>query len=153
MVLGKGKSWALCTRTSSFPPTLIFSLSLNLRGAALSESPSSPWSWTGLLLQGPASSCWSLQVPGRCLKIWGGTFYIPHQELMSHFIASEVSTCKGLRHLGNLHITLRDSCIFFSFIGLATVALLPWKGCGFSFARLFLRSQSYHLNCWSGRQS
>ena len=78
MVFGKGESWALCTHTSSFPPTSIFSLSLDLRVAALSESPSSPWSWAGLSLQGPAGSCWSLQVPGRCLKIWGQTFHIPH---------------------------------------------------------------------------
>ena len=78
LFLGKGKARALCTCTSSFPPTSIFSLSLNSRGAALSVSPLFPWSWTGLLLWASAGSCWSLQVPRRCLKIWGRTFHIPH---------------------------------------------------------------------------
>ena len=63
---GKRKAWALCTHTSSFPPTLIFSFSLDLRGVGLSGSPLSLWSRTGLSLQEPAGSCWSLQVPGRC---------------------------------------------------------------------------------------
>ena len=92
--LGKGKAWALHAHTSSFPPTSIFSLSLSLRGEALSESPSSPWSWMGLSLQGPACTCWSV---------------------MSNFIASETLTCKCLRCLchsdSNLYITLRDGCI------------------------------------------
>ena len=69
--LGKGKAWVLCAHTSSFPPTSISSLSLDLRGAALSESPLSPWSWMALLLQGPACPCWSLQVSRRNFKIQG----------------------------------------------------------------------------------
>ena len=77
--LGKGKAWALWARTSSFPPTLTFSSFLfNLRGAALSELPSSPWSWMGLLFRGSVCPCWSLQVPRRCLKIQGCTFHTPH---------------------------------------------------------------------------
>ena len=75
--LGKGKAWALCARTSSFPPTLISFLSFNLRGVALSESPLSLWSWTDLLLQGPACPCWSLWVPRRHLKIQGYTSHTP----------------------------------------------------------------------------
>ena len=62
--LGKGKAWALHAHTSSFPLTSIFFLSLDLRGVALSESPSSPWSWMGLLLQGPAWPCWFCRSPG-----------------------------------------------------------------------------------------
>ena len=76
--LEKGETWALCAHTSSFPPTLIPFTSLNLRGVAPNESPSSPLIWTGLSLWGPAGSCFSLQVPGRCLKIQGQTFHIPH---------------------------------------------------------------------------
>ena len=68
---GKGKTWALCTHTSSFPPTLIPFTLHNLMGMAPNESPSSLSIWTGLSLQGPAGSCLSLQVPGRCLKIQG----------------------------------------------------------------------------------
>ena len=79
--LGKGKAWALCACTSSFPPTSISFLSLNLRGAALSESPSSLWPWTSLSLWGPACPCWSLQVPRRHLKIWGHTFCTPHHRI------------------------------------------------------------------------
>ena len=52
------------------------------RGAALSESPLSPWSWMGLLFQGPVCPCWSLQVPGRCLKIQGCTFHTPHHRIV-----------------------------------------------------------------------
>ena len=33
--LGKGKAWALCAHTSSFPPTSISFLSFNLRGQLL----------------------------------------------------------------------------------------------------------------------
>ena len=81
LTLGKGKTWALHARTSSFPPTLISFLSFDLRGAALSEAPLSPWSWMGLLLQGPACPCWSLQVPRRCLKIQGHTSCTPHHRI------------------------------------------------------------------------
>ena len=76
--LGKGKAWALHAHASPFPPTLIFSFSLNSRGVALSESPLSPWSWTGLLLQGPACPCLSLQVPRRHLKIQGHISHTLH---------------------------------------------------------------------------
>ena len=68
--LGKGETWALCAHISSFPPTSISFTSLEL--------PSSWLIWTGLLLRGPASSCLSLQVPRRCLKIQGRTFHIVH---------------------------------------------------------------------------
>ena len=76
--LGKEETWALWTCISSFPPTSISFTLLNFRGAALSELPSSLSIWTGLSLWGPASSCLSLQVSGRCLKIQGQTFHIPH---------------------------------------------------------------------------
>ena len=79
--LGKGETWALCTHTSFFPPTLIPFTSLNLRGVAPNESPSSPLIWTGLLLRGPAGSCLSLQVLRKCLKIQGQTFHIPHHRI------------------------------------------------------------------------
>ena len=76
--LGKGKAWALWAQTSSFPPTSISFLSFDSRGVALSKSPSSLWSWLGLLFWGSACPCWSLQVPGKCLKIQGHSFHTPH---------------------------------------------------------------------------
>ena len=76
--LGKGQTQALCACISSFPPTLISFVSLTSRGLASSEPPSFQLIWTCLSLWGPASPCWSLQVPGRCLKIWGHTFCTPH---------------------------------------------------------------------------
>ena len=75
--LGKGKAQALCAHTSSFPLTSISFLSFDLRGAALSESPLSPWSWMGLSCQGPVCPYWSLQVPRRHLKIQGHTSHTP----------------------------------------------------------------------------
>ena len=78
LFLQKGETWALYTCTSSFPPTSIPFTSLDLRGMAPNESPSSLSIWTGLSLLGPASSCLSLQVPGRCLKIQDQTFHIPY---------------------------------------------------------------------------
>ena len=40
--LKRGETWALCACTSSFPPTSIPFTSLDFRGAAPNESPSSP---------------------------------------------------------------------------------------------------------------
>ena len=54
--LGNGKAWALWAWTYSFPPSSISFVSFSSRGVALSELPSSLWSWMGLLFQ----------VPGRC---------------------------------------------------------------------------------------
>ena len=79
--LEKGRVWALWAQTSSFPPTLISFVSFSLRGAALSEPPLSLWSWMGLLFQWPVCPCWSLQVPGRCLKIQGHTFHTLHHRI------------------------------------------------------------------------
>ena len=76
--LGKGRAWALWARTSSFPPTSISFVLFSSRGVALSKSPMSLWSWMGLSFRGPFCPCWSLQVPGRCLKIQGCTFHTPH---------------------------------------------------------------------------
>ena len=76
------------------PHPLLFSFLLfDLRGAALSELPLCPWSWTGLSFQEPVCPCWSLQVPGRCLKIQGHTFHTLIMELMSDLVASETLTC------------------------------------------------------------
>ena len=79
--LGKGKAWTLCAHVSSFPPTSTFSFSLDSRGVALSESPSSPWSWMGLSVLGPACPCWSFQVPRRHLKIQDCTSHTPHRRI------------------------------------------------------------------------
>ena len=79
--LGKGEKWALCTCTSSFPPTLIPVSLLDLRGVTPSESTSILLFLTGLSFQGPASSCVSLQVPRKCLKILDCTFQIPHHRI------------------------------------------------------------------------
>ena len=79
--LGKGRAWALWAQTYSFQPTSIFFISFGLRGAALSESPSSLQLWIGLSFQGPVCPCWSLQVPGRCSKIQGPTFHTPHHRI------------------------------------------------------------------------
>ena len=79
--LEKGETLALCAHTSSFQPTLIPFILLNLRGVAPNESPLSLLIWTGLSLWGPAGSCLSLQIPGRCLKIQGQTFHISHHRI------------------------------------------------------------------------
>ena len=79
--LGKGGTQALCACISSFPPTSISFASLILRGLTPSEFPLFQLLWTGLSLWEPVSSCWSLQVPGRCLKIQGRTFHIPHHRI------------------------------------------------------------------------
>ena len=81
--LGKGKAWVFWAQTSSFPPSSISFLSFDSRGEDLSKSPLSPWSWMGLLFWGPVCPCWSLQVPGRCLKIQGCTFHTPHHGIHS----------------------------------------------------------------------
>ena len=79
--LGKGRAWAFWAQTSSFPPTLISFVSFGLRGVALSKLPSSPRSWTGFSFWGPVCPCWSLQFPGRCLKVQGHTFHTPHHRI------------------------------------------------------------------------
>ena len=72
MVLGKGGNTGLmCLH-------LLLTTHLNPCFFAPSESPLIPLVWTGLLFQGPAGSCLSLQVPGRCLKIPDHTFHILH---------------------------------------------------------------------------
>ena len=81
MVFGKGESMGFMYLYLLFPTHLIFPVSLNSRGVALSKSPLSLWSWTGLLLWRPACSCWSFWVPRKCLKIQCQTFHIPHQEI------------------------------------------------------------------------
>ena len=92
--LGKGKVWALWAQTSSFPSTSISFLSFDSRGAALCESPLSPWSWMGLSFQRPVCPCWSLQVPVRCLKIQDHTFHtLLH---LKHQPVSVSDTCATL---------------------------------------------------------
>ena len=63
MVLQKGERMGFMCPYLLLPTHFDFPLSLDSRGVALSESPSSLWSWTGLPLWGPAGPCWSLQVP------------------------------------------------------------------------------------------
>ena len=128
--LGKGKAWALCGLTSSFPPTLISLFSFNLRGTALSKSHLSLWSWMGLSLWRPICPCWSLQA----FKNSG--LYISHSSswnwcpTLLHLKHQPVKCPRCLSHSdSNFYITLKDCCIILHrLILLATVTLFAWKG-------------------------
>ena len=78
MILGKGGNTGLLGLYLLLPTHFDFLCFTYFKGVTPSESPSFQSILTGLSLQVPAGTCWSLQVPMRCLKIQGQTFHIPH---------------------------------------------------------------------------